>query len=26
MWPDRFEWNYLEAGPVTWRVAITRVG
>jgi uncharacterized protein (DUF2249 family) len=23
MWPDRFVWNYLEAGPVTWRVAIT---
>jgi uncharacterized protein (DUF2249 family) len=26
MWPDRFEWSYLEAGPVEWRVAITRVG
>lgn len=26
MWPDRFEWTYLEAGPRQWRVAITRVG
>lgn len=26
LWPDRFEWSYLEAGPETWRVAISRVG
>lgn len=26
MWPDRFDWTYLEAGPATWRVAITRAG
>lgn len=24
-WPDRFAWNYLEEGPSTWRVAITKV-
>ncbi|KQX31927.1 DUF2249 domain-containing protein [Variovorax sp. Root434] len=24
-WPDRFAWNYLEQGPSTWRVAITKV-
>lgn len=23
MWPDRFTWNYLDAGPVLWRVAIS---
>ncbi|WP_119155331.1 DUF2249 domain-containing protein [Caldimonas tepidiphila] len=23
--PGRFAWDYLEAGPDTWRVAITRV-
>ncbi len=22
--PGRFAWDYLEAGPATWRVAITR--
>lgn len=22
--PDLFEWNYLEEGPETWRVAISR--
>jgi uncharacterized protein (DUF2249 family) len=22
--PDRFEWEYLEEGPETWRVRITR--
>ncbi len=22
--PDQFEWNYLEEGPETWRVAISR--
>lgn len=26
LWPDRFEWSYLQAGPRQWRVAITRVG
>lgn len=26
LWPDRFEWSYLEAGPEIWRVAISRVG
>jgi uncharacterized protein (DUF2249 family) len=26
MWPDRFEWTYLQAGPQVWRVAIARVG
>lgn len=24
MWPDRFAWSYLQAGPEVWRVAITR--
>lgn len=24
--PGQFEWTYLERGPETWRVAITRVG
>jgi len=24
MWPDRFSWSYLESGPETWRVAISR--
>ncbi|HYD76955.1 DUF2249 domain-containing protein [Ramlibacter sp.] len=23
--PGQFEWNYLEQGPDTWRVAITRL-
>ena len=23
--PGQFEWTYLEQGPQTWRVAITRV-
>ena len=26
LWPDRFDWSYLLAGPEVWRVAITRVG
>lgn len=26
MWPDRYVWDYLEAGPAIWRVAITRAG
>lgn len=26
LWPDRFTWTYREAGPQTWRVAITRAG
>jgi uncharacterized protein (DUF2249 family) len=26
LWPGQFSWSYLEAGPVVWRVAITRVG
>jgi uncharacterized protein (DUF2249 family) len=26
MWPDRFDWSYLESGPQQWRVAITRAG
>jgi uncharacterized protein (DUF2249 family) len=26
LWPDVFTWDYLEAGPALWRVAITRVG
>lgn len=26
LWPDRFVWSYLQAGPQEWRVAITRVG
>ena len=24
LWPGRYEWSYLEAGPLHWRVAITR--
>lgn len=24
MWPGEFDWDYLEAGPRTWQVAITR--
>ena len=24
--PDVFEWEYLEEGPETWRVRITRTG
>ena len=24
LWPGRFTWGYLEAGPLLWRVAITR--
>ena len=24
--PGQFEWQYLEQGPETWRVAITRTG
>lgn len=24
LWPGKFSWSYLEAGPVVWRVAITR--
>lgn len=26
LWPDRFDWSYLQAGPEVWRVAITRAG
>ncbi|MGH3234785.1 MAG: DUF2249 domain-containing protein [Streptosporangiaceae bacterium] len=26
MWPDRFVWSYLQAGPQIWRVAISRAG
>ena len=26
LWPGRYEWSYLEAGPLLWRVAITRAG
>lgn len=26
MWPDRFGWSYLQAGPQQWRVSITRAG
>ncbi|HEY8722211.1 DUF2249 domain-containing protein [Pengzhenrongella sp.] len=26
LWPDRFAWTYLEAGPRIWRVEISRVG
>lgn len=25
-YPGAFEWQYLERGPDTWRVAITRTG
>jgi uncharacterized protein (DUF2249 family) len=25
-YPDRFGWEYLEQGPETWRVAITKLG
>ncbi|CAN5433997.1 hypothetical protein BH11ACT1_BH11ACT1_00260 [soil metagenome] len=24
LWPDVYTWDYLEAGPALWRVAITR--
>ena len=24
LWPGRYEWSYLEAGPLQWRVEITR--
>jgi uncharacterized protein (DUF2249 family) len=24
MWPDRYAWSYLDAGPEIWRVAISR--
>lgn len=24
LWPGRFTWNYLQAGPLQWRVEITR--
>lgn len=24
LWPGRFAWRYLEAGPLSWRVEITR--
>lgn len=24
VWPEVFDWEYLEAGPQVWRVAITR--
>lgn len=24
LWPDTFVWDYVEAGPVEWRLAITR--
>ncbi|CCF21370.1 MULTISPECIES: DUF2249 domain-containing protein [Pseudorhizobium] len=23
-YPEQFDWNYLEQGPMTWRVEITR--
>lgn len=26
LWPDRFGWTYLQAGPERWRLAIRRVG
>ncbi|HET6877881.1 MAG TPA: DUF2249 domain-containing protein [Jatrophihabitans sp.] len=26
LWPERYAWNYREAGPEIWRVAITRAG
>ncbi|QTE30973.1 DUF2249 domain-containing protein [Pengzhenrongella sicca] len=26
LWPDAFVWSYLEAGPLVWRVEITRAG
>lgn len=26
LWPDRFAWSYLEAGPEQWRVTITHAG
>jgi uncharacterized protein (DUF2249 family) len=25
MWPDQFEWTYLDEGPEEWRVSIARV-
>ena len=24
LWPDTFEWDYLESGPEQWRISITR--
>ncbi|WP_186526078.1 DUF2249 domain-containing protein [Leekyejoonella antrihumi] len=24
LWPDTFEWTYLESGPQQWRISITR--
>lgn len=24
LWPGRFAWSYVEAGPTVWQVAITR--
>ena len=24
LWPGRFVWSYLEAGPVVWRLSISR--
>ena len=26
LWPECFQWTYLESGPTLWRVSITRVG
>jgi len=26
LWPGRYEWNYLEAGPLLWRGAVTPAG
>jgi uncharacterized protein (DUF2249 family) len=26
IWPDRFVWSYLQAGPQIWRVAISHAG
>lgn len=25
LWPDRYVWSYVDAGPTVWRVAIARV-
>lgn len=25
-WPDTFDWDYLDAGPTLWRIAVTRRG